>query len=70
MIDTTTVEGYHQYCDDFHAKRLSTASSSENKLRAALTPIHGTDKSNSVCLTEYELVLTIEALNYYLRHTK
>jgi hypothetical protein len=70
MADTTTVEGYKQYCDGFHEKRLSTASLAENKMRTVLGAISGTDKPYSVCLTEYELVLAIEALNYYLRHTK
>ena len=74
MIDTTTVEGYHQYCDTFHSRRLETASVSANKLREVLRRARSAENTNSVDLTEhlteYELVLTIEALDYYLRHTK
>ncbi|HLD90872.1 MAG TPA: hypothetical protein VI911_07670 [Patescibacteria group bacterium] len=70
MVDTTTVEGYKQYCEEFHVKRLSTASLIGNKMKLSLASISDVNNPGTLSLTEYELVIAIEAMNFYLKYTK
>ena len=66
-MDTTTVEGYHKYCEDFHKNRLTVASSAWHKLLNVQRPSGAI--ITEAGLTSAEIRIAAEALQYYLRHT-
>lgn len=65
-----SVEVYHKQCEEFHKNRLNVAKLVWKKFLGDTVPYNRKGSKLFTMLSEEEIKITAEALQYYLRHTR